>query len=319
MSDFVKCAGVFHVGFGVRNLEAATKFYMETLELSESFTEFDMSVNPMADTFRNSMHIIEGNMFYHKTGGLTLEPVCKKAPTPKAIFSPPRLGDIGPNKITFAVADVEKFFQEYQDKVEFFGKPHATVLPGLGDYSFVYGKDPEGNILEFASWADGRPEQGMLCGARILGVAVTDLERAKSWYQKHCDMDIVVSEHDKFSGLVAEVSGSPETQVKSCLLDTSKREHAPVGTCLLELYEVSKPSGRSIPMGSEWGDYGFMELSMVGLGSKYDLARYYEEQGVEIAQRPTAADVMEGNEVWFIYAKDPDGNYVETVGFYQLG
>lgn len=315
VSDFVKSAGVFHVGFGVRDLKVSSQFYQETLELTETFYDFEPLFSPMADTFRDSLHIIEGNMFYHKTGGLTLEPVKKSTPTPQPIHSQPRLGDVGPNKITFAVADVEKFCNEYQDRIKFFSEPRTTTLPGLGEYTFVYGKDPDNNILEFASWSDGKPEEGMFGGARILGIGVTDLERSKAWFQKHGDMDIVVSEHDKFSGMVGEVSGSAETKVKSCLLACSKSSLSPVGTCMLELYEVSGPRGRSIPFGAQWGDYGFMETSMVAVGSKHKLALYYEEQGVEIAQRGTSAGVEDGTEIWFMYAKDPDGNYIETVGF----
>lgn len=320
MGDFVKSAGIFHVGFGVRKLDVSTKFYMETLELTEIFECFDQATNPMADTFRNSHHVLSGNMFCHKTGGLTLEPVQLRCPTPRAIWTTPQLGDIGPNKITFAVADVEKFFKEYQDKVKFLGEPQSTTVPGLGEYAFVYGRDPDNNIVEFASWEGAKVDQGLIGGVRILGMGVTELERSKAFFQKHCDMDVIVSEHDKFSGLVGSVSGSPDTQVKSCLLDCSKSSQAPVGTAMLELYEVSNPRGRSIPFGTMWGDFGFMETSTVALGSMYQLALYYEEEGVEVVQSPTTAivDEEEGVEYWFIYARDPDGNFIETVGVHPI-
>jgi extradiol dioxygenase family protein len=56
------------------------------------------------------------------------------------------------------------------------------------------------------------------------------------------------------------------------------------------------------------------------LGNKYALALYYEEQGIEVVQRPTtvAVDEEENMENWFMYARDPDGNFVETVGFNQM-
>jgi catechol 2,3-dioxygenase-like lactoylglutathione lyase family enzyme len=160
----------------------------------------------------------------------------------------------------------------------------------------------------------------MIGGVRILGMGVTDLARSKAFFQKHCNMDIVVSEHESFSGLVGEVSGSPDTQVKSCLLNCSKSSQAPVGTAMLELYEVSNPRGRSIPFGTQWGDFGFMETSTIAIGSMYKLAMYYEDEGVEVVQSPTTAIVNEeeGVEYWFIYARDPDGNFVETVGVHQI-
>ena len=84
MEDFVKSAGMFHVGFGVRNLETSVKFYMETLALTEILEEFNFTMNPMPDTFHNSFHIIEGKMIFHKTGGLfylqPTEPDIRRAP-----------------------------------------------------------------------------------------------------------------------------------------------------------------------------------------------------------------------------------------------
>jgi hypothetical protein len=144
---------------------------MDTLELTEIFQEFSMKINPMADTFHNSMHIIEGKMIHHKSGDLTLEPIIKRCPTPRPFFTTPRLGDIGPNKITFAVSEVEKFFREYHGKVQFFGKPRSTTLPGLGEYTFVYGKDPDANILEFASWASAQAEEGRSAVCEFWGSA----------------------------------------------------------------------------------------------------------------------------------------------------
>ena len=101
------------------------------------------------------------------------------------------------------------------------------------------------SLLECATWDGVKAENGSFAGARILGVSVTDLERSKAFYRKHCDFDVVVSEHTAFSGKVGEVSGNRGTKVKSCLLDCSKREAGEGG--MLELYEVSNPRGRSIP------------------------------------------------------------------------
>jgi catechol 2,3-dioxygenase-like lactoylglutathione lyase family enzyme len=320
MENFIKSAGIFHVGFGVRDLEVSRKFYQETMGFTEMVECFDQVNDTMADTFRNTHHVLSGYMFHHRTGGLTLEPIQLQCPTPRAIFTMPQLGDIGPNKVTFAVSNVEKFVTEYQEKVKFLGEPQSVTLPGFGEYTFVFGRDPDNNILEFASWDGATVDQGGTGGIRILGLAVTEMERSKAFYQKHCDMDVVVSEHDRFSGLVSAVSGSPDTRVKSCLLDCGKGSRSPFGTAMLELYEVSSPRGRSIPFGTQWGDFGFMETSTVALGSMYQLAQYYEKEGIEIVQRPTTAVVNkeEGVEYWFMYVRDPDGNFVETVGIHSI-
>jgi hypothetical protein len=102
--------------------------------------------------------------------------------------------------------------------------------------------------------------------------------------------------------------------VKTCLLDSSKRE---IGG-MLELYEVSNPRGRSIPFGTQWGDFGYMEVCMVCLGNIHELCKYYMDKGLYVFQRPThfGDDETGAIEYWFLYVRDPDGNYVESVGMH---
>ena len=304
-----KAAGVNHVGFGVRNLEVARKFYQETLDFTFIWDQWDYSINTMADAFRNSPHNFLGYMFRQKIGGLLLEPILKKYPTPRAIRKKVCYGDLGVNKITIAVADVKEFYGAYRDKIVFFSEPKSTVLPGIGDYSFVYGQDPDGNLLEFASWEGANVKEGIFGGALSVGISVSDLERTKQFYQQHCDFDVVVSEHECFSGLVGEMTGNENTKVKSCLLDCSKRKHGG----MLELYEVSNPRGRSIPFGSEWGDFGYMEICLNSLWNAIDLQKYYLEKGVDVVQRPTKFSESPNGvyQYWFLYALDPDGVFVE--------
>jgi len=308
-----KALGIHHVGFGVKDLKKTRKFYEETLEFRGMLEEWEYSINSMADTFRNSPHNFEGWMPFQEAGGIIIEPILMKWPTPRPIHVNPQYGDIGVNKLTIAVPDVAKFCKTYNKKIQFCGKPKKVKLPGLGDYEFVYGKDPDGNLLEFATWDGVKVEKGTFGGAQILGVSVTDLERSKAFYKKHCDFDVVVSEHDAFSGKVGEVSGSKGTKVKSCLLDCSKREAGEGG--MLELYEVSKPRGRSIPFGTQWGDFGYMEVTLISMANIHDLHNYYIEQGLDVVQRPTNFGTDEEGtvEYWFIYVRDPDGIFVETV------
>ena len=127
-----------------------------------------------------------------------------------------------------------------------------------------------------------------------------------AFYQKHTDFDSVVIEpHDSFSGLVAEVSGSADTQVRSCLLANSNGFH------MLELYEVSKPRGRSIPFHTLWGDYGYLEAAYV-CDDLMATAKYWIQEGIEFICHPTPI-VMDDVTGWFMYGRDPDGIPVEIV------
>ncbi len=55
-------------------------------------------------------------------------------------------------------------------------------------------------------------------------------------------------------------------------------------------------------------------------GSIVDLQNYYLEHGLDIVQRPTnfGADETGTMEYWFLYVRDPDGIFVESVGIRPL-
>ena len=77
---------------------------------------------------------------------------------------------------------------------------------------------------------------------RSVGVAITDLERSLAFYRDILGFDTVVeAPHESFSGLVDELTGMAGTNVRSCLLANSR------GQGMVELFEVTKPRGRSIP------------------------------------------------------------------------
>ena len=80
---------------------------------------------------------------------------------------------------------------------------------------------------------------------------------------------------------------------------------------LLELYEVSKPRGRSIPFQVIWGDYGYLECCCV-CTDVLSLARNYLNEGLELISHPTPIDLQEEGlkgTAWFIYVRDPDDDF----------
>jgi catechol 2,3-dioxygenase-like lactoylglutathione lyase family enzyme len=310
-------AGVHHVGFGVRDLTQAKAFYCGTLSFSAVLEEWPESINAMADTYRNAAHAFSGFMCMQPAGGLIIEPICMKWPTPRPIRRNLRFGDIGVNKLTLAVADVGRIHAEYQGRIAFIGDPQSVELPGLGRYEFVYARGPEGNLVELASWAGVAAGEELFCGAQTVGLSVTDLERSKAFYQHHCGFDLVVTEHEVFSGRAGEAAGGRSTVVKSCILDSSRRKTGRGG--MLELYEVSAPRGRSIPFGAQWGDYGYMEICLFCRENIIDVYQYALRQGLDVVQRPTCMGENESGtvEYWFLYVRDPDGILVEFVGYHS--
>jgi catechol 2,3-dioxygenase-like lactoylglutathione lyase family enzyme len=303
--------GVHHVGMGVRDYAGMREFYVNTLEMTKSYAEMPDSWNSMVDMFRTSYHRFSCILFSQDAGGVFVELVSVSIPLPKPIRRDGVYGDVGVNKMTIAVSDVRSVYKEKKGKINFASKPKSARLTGWGDYNFVYARDPEGNLIEFVS-GPKLEVKDQFGGVRWLGVGVTDLERSMEFYQKFVGFDtIVVKPHERFSGMVDEVSGASVTQVRSCLLANSK------GGGMLEVYECMKPRGRSIPLNTYWGDFGYLELC-VEADDIHEMVNYCKKQGLEFLHAPTMGFEAEDMELWFMYIKDPDGIPVETMGWVPM-
>jgi catechol 2,3-dioxygenase-like lactoylglutathione lyase family enzyme len=303
-----KGKGLHHMGMGVEDQKTMMKFYQGTLQCTEMYEDFTANVwLAMPDMFRQNDHAFGGVIMDQKMHGIRVELIWLTVPRPRPIRKGGKLyGDLGVFKMQFAVGDVEKFYKDFKGKVDILSPPKSADIPGLGDYSFVLAKDPEGNLLEFGSWAGSGVKDGF-GGSRWMSVSVTDLERSMTWYQKYCGWDTIVAEpHEKFSGLVDEASGASGTEVRSVLLANSRGEGQ------LELIEQLKPRGRSIPFNAYWGDYGYLEVCHdYGNEDLRDLSRWFEDEGMEYLHNPVNFGVAENYEIWFMYVKDPDGSPCE--------
>jgi len=293
---------------GVRNLATMKAFYQDTLAFSEVFGEFEeVEHEPMHQVFRVSPIIFAGIMFNQKAGGVIVELIQMANPAPRPIRKDFKYGDIGVAKIAIAVRDIEQFYSESKDKITFCSKPKSTNIAGWGDYNFVYCRDPEGNLIEFIS-SPKIEVRNRFGGARWIGASVTDLERSKEFYQKYLGFDmVVINPHESFSGLLDEISGGSQTQVRSCVIANSR------GGEMLELFEVLKPRGRSIPLSTYWGDFGYLEVCLY-CDDIHEMAEYCEKEGMEFLSGPELVDSgIPGQDAWFMYTKDPDGIPVEWI------
>lgn len=297
--------GVQHTGLGVKNYEVMKEFYVNTLVMTETMFEFPEVWNAMPDMFRNSYHKFSGGLFYQKAGGIILELIKMEMPTPRAIRKVNRYGDIGVSKLTIAVSDVHLFYDNYRDKLNFCSAPKTVVLPEWGEHHFVYITDPEGNFVEFVSGSRFGETNGF-GGSRWLGVSVTDLERSMAFYQSVGFDTIVISPHDQFSSNIDDITGTTATEVRSCLLANSN------GLGMLELSEFEKPRGRSIPLDTRWGDFGFFEVC-IECDDIHETASMCRKKEMSFAHKPALAFDEDHVEMWFMYVYDPDGIPVEII------
>ena len=86
-----------------------------------------------------------------EAGGPTVALFHATTPAPRPIRRNPRYGDIGVAKLTFAVSDLDSFCRDKGSLVDLFFAPKTVALANSGEYHFAYGRDPEGNLLEFVS------------------------------------------------------------------------------------------------------------------------------------------------------------------------
>jgi len=299
-------AGVHHVALGVKNLEAMKSFYKNFLGFKTGPMESPAAPQAvMSEITRGVTPVFAASMLSQDAGGIFIEFIHMITPVPRAIRQDFCYGDIGANKMTIAVSDVNKLYRELKDRVNFCSGPRSVEIPGYGTYNFVYCKDPEGNLIEFASGAklQGKNKFG---GVRWIGISVTDLKRSIAFYQKNTGFDsLFINPHESFSGLVDEVSGGKSTKVRSCVLSSSK------GGGMVELFEVLEPRGRSIPSYTLWGDFGYLQTCLM-CKNVPEIANRFEKEGLEFVLK---LQRMPGEEAAFTYVRDPDGIPLEFLSF----
>lgn len=298
-------AGVHHIALGVKNLEIMRSFYEDIL----GFNILEPPVAPheiMSDIMRGVTPEFTACMLSHDEGGTIIEFIHMITPVPRAIRQDSRYGDIGANKITIAVSDVNDLCSDLKDKAELFSVPKSVELPGYGSYNFVYFKDPEGNLIELVSGTK-LPVNNKFGGVRWVGISVTDLDRSISFYQKYTGLDkLFVKPHENFSGLLDEVCGSEQTRIRSCILSSSK------GGGMVELFEVLEPRGRSIPFYTSWGDFGYLQTAMT-CRNVTKIVDDFEKEGLEFFIKLQHVPGEEGTA--FSYVQDPDGIPLEFLCF----
>jgi catechol 2,3-dioxygenase-like lactoylglutathione lyase family enzyme len=303
-----RVSGVDHAGIGVRNWELMKSFYMHVVGFNRVFGEMpEDDHEPIHALLRTSPTIHSAIHLGHEAGGISVALFRMTRPVPRPIRKDFRYGDIGLNKMTMSVSDVDQAYRDLRKSVSFCSEPKSVMIPEWGEHRFVYCKDPEGNLIEFVS-GPFAPTENRFGGVHWIGIGVTDLERSKVFYQKHLEFDrLVIENHRAFSGLVDEVSGGLGTEVRSCLLANSG------GNGMIELFEVLKPRGRSIPFGVQWGDFGYLQVCLSGADVR-SMAAYCEAEGLELLAPPqTIGDPEHGGA--FMYLRDPDGIPVEFAVF----
>lgn len=300
----LEISGIHHVALGVRDIGPVISFYRDILGFKCSPQPAELEPHEvMSELTRGVVPVFGADMLSHEAGDILVEYVKMVVPSPRPIRSDFAYGDIGVNKVTIAVADMKNAYSRLRDRVNFCSAPGSVEIPGFGNYSFAYCRDPEGNLVEFSSAPAFSTGFG---GAVCVGIGVTDLDRSLAFYQKYTGFDSVfVPVHESFSGALNEITAGVSARIRSCVLSSSR------GGGKLELFEKVQPRGRSIPAYTLWGDYGYHQVCMLCKNAA-EASSQFEKAGLDFVIKLQS---MPGGKIAFTYIRDPDGNTLEFLSF----
>jgi catechol 2,3-dioxygenase-like lactoylglutathione lyase family enzyme len=271
----ISAGDIHHIAIGVDHLDVMRAFYSRTLGFSRLIREFrDVSAPVMSEVARVNDLSFGGLILEHPQGGALLELIRRTKPAPRRMRARVVLGDIGLNALAVAA--------------------NPATTRATGDR---YVCDPEGNLLLI------QPEDGAV-GLRGLILGVGDISRAITFYGNILQANTgPVTERTVESP--AEAGWPAAVRVRSVRMSFSK------GGSWLELLQAMDMPGRSIPFGSNWGDFGYLQICFscpdVGL-----MTSQLRQQGADVLCDPHPAGpgpVEEAGE--FVYALDQDGTPIE--------
>ena len=140
--------GIHHVAVHVRDLDRMIKFYRDAFGFEVVGEEFSWSDTPMLDQLLDVPgSAARGAML--RAGTCYLELFEFSAPQPVST-RPLRPFDKGYTHFCVDVTDIEQEYERLQSLGMTFGHPHPL---DAGHVKSIYGRDPEGNVIEIQQTA----------------------------------------------------------------------------------------------------------------------------------------------------------------------
>jgi catechol 2,3-dioxygenase-like lactoylglutathione lyase family enzyme len=140
--------GIHHVAVHVRDLDRMIKFYRDAFGFEVVGEEFSWRDTPMLDQLLDVPgSAARGAML--RAGGCYMELFEFSAPQPVST-RPLRPFDKGYTHFCVDVTDIEQEYERLRSLGMTFGAPHPM---DAGHVKSVYGRDPEGNVIEIQQTA----------------------------------------------------------------------------------------------------------------------------------------------------------------------
>jgi catechol 2,3-dioxygenase-like lactoylglutathione lyase family enzyme len=300
-----------HVGMGVHDTDRTYEFYRKLMGFRVKLSDQTSYLEEMAPII-GAVVEMRALMAMNAKGGAAIELIEHVSTRPLEPPQPVQWGDLGYLELGLKAFNLDQLYLNLKRKgVEFLTPVRSMELSVGGRERYAYLRDPDGLLLQLVEDKGGkRPAVG---GVRHVGIGVSDMEKARSYYHDVLGFADLLHEFEGRVPELDEVTGGKEME----LVVLGHRAEGESAMPLLEraivkLIYTPGYKGKVIYEGRRWGDIGLMEMAF----DVSDLAGTVNgliAKGAELYHPPTFVDMGSGTAGNFSYIKDPDGNVVEMV------
>lgn len=144
--------GIHHIGMHTKNFEAMRKFYKEAFGFVEVGEEMSWTPNPFGDALMGIQNGA-GRLITLKGPNCCIEMFEFTSPPPRE-GGPNQPNDLGYTHLSVECTDIEKDME----RLKGLGMTFTAPAPGdLGTVKSIYGRDPDGNVIELQQIMDKGP------------------------------------------------------------------------------------------------------------------------------------------------------------------
>ncbi len=317
-------AGIQQIGIGVKDVQEASKWYLEHFGMDIKVLEDSATASKMTIYTGGEAHQRTAKIMLNMRGGGGFEIWQFRSREPQGPDFDIQLGDYGINAAKVKSENVVKSY-------DFLKSKGANILSPLkenpaGEVNFFVA-DPYGNVFNVVKGLGFYSRKPKILTGGIAGavIGVSDIEESRKLYSSILGYDEVVYDETGTFEDLSGLNGVDGNTFRRCLLRSSTQREGGfaelLGPTEIELITVEGREPKKIFEDRYWGDLGFIHICWDVQGMDA-LGEILKEAG-----SPFTVDSEENKEKSFdmgeaagrfTYIDDPDGTWVEFVETHKV-